>query len=124
MNPYTDARATLYLAYAGAGITTYAYIPPTITPPLATITPGRAWITPNRVGSLDAKIELTVTAWASVIDPATALDSLETLVSDLIAATPSGFLISSIDAPAIDSTASQGDALACEIHLTAQVKEG
>lgn len=123
MNPYTDLRTGLAVHYAAAGITAYGYTPPTLTPPLVTITPGRTWIEPNRVGVLDARIELTVTAYVSLIDPTTATDTLEKLVSDVITATPPGVLITSVDQPVIDGTSSQGDALAAAIHLTAQVKE-
>ena len=123
MNPYTDARAQLVLAYAGAGLTVYGYAPPTLVPPVVTVTPGREWIVPNRVGVLDAKIELVVTAYVSLIDPTTATDALEELVSTVLHSTPSGVLIDSVDAPRIDSTSSQGDLLASDIQLIAQVKE-
>lgn len=123
MNPYTDARAQLVLAYSAAGVTVYGYTPPTLVPPVATITPAGSWIEPNRIGSLDAKLELTVTAYVSLIDASTATDQLEELISTLIKATPKGILISSVDAPRIDSTSSQGELLASDIQLTAQVKE-
>ena len=123
MNPYTDARAQLVLAFSAAGVSAYGYTPPTLVPPIVTITPGRSWIEPNRIGCLDAKLELTATAYVSLIDPSTATDALEELLSKLLHATPAGFLIDSIDAPRIDSTSSQGDLLASDIQLIAQVKE-
>ena len=42
----------------------------------------------------------------------------------IIAATPSGFTITSVDPPRADGTTSQGATLEADVNLTAQVKEG
>ena len=118
----TLARAELVDLYQLAGIDAYLFTPPTVVPPIVTVLPGSAWIEPNRVGQFAAKVELTVTAYVSLIDPATALEQLEQLVEELIAATPSGVLIDSVDAPRVDSTSSQGDLLASDLTITTQVR--
>lgn len=119
---FTLARAELEAAYDAAGLDAYTYTPPTVVPPIVTILPASSWITPNRVGHFTAAVELTVTAYVSLIDSSIALEQLEQLVEDIITATPSGVLINSVDAPRIDATSSQGELLASDITITAQVR--
>ena len=122
MNVLTGARAHLVDLYQDAGIDAYSFTPPTVIPPIVTVLPASAWIEPNRVGNYHAKIELTVTAYVSLIDPSVALQQLEELIDELILATPSGVLIVSVDAPRVDSTSSQGDLLASDLTIHAQVR--
>lgn len=122
MNVLTAARAHLVDLYQLAGIDAYLYTPPTVVPPIVTVLPASAWVEPNRVGKYHAKVELTVTAYVSLIDPSTSLEQLEQLLDELILATPTGVLITSIDAPRVDSTSSQGDLLASDINIHAQVR--
>jgi hypothetical protein len=122
MNVLTAARAHLVDIYQLAGIDAYLYTPPTVVPPIVTVLPASAWVEPNRVGKYHAKVELTVTAYVSLIDPSTSLEQLEQLLDELILATPTGVLITSIDAPRVDSTSSQGDLLASDINIHAQVR--
>ena len=122
MNVLTAARAHLVDLYQLAGIDAYLYTPPTVVPPIVTVLPASAWVEPNRVGKYHAKLELTVTAYVSLIDPSTSLEQLEQLLDELILATPTGVLITSIDAPRVDSTSSQGDLLASDINIHAQVR--
>lgn len=122
MNVLTAARAHLVDLYQLAGIDAYLFTPPTVVPPIVTVLPASAWVEPNRVGKYHAKVELTVTAYVSLIDPSTSLEQLEDLVDELILATPTGVLITSIDAPRVDSTSSQGDLLASDINIHAQVR--
>ena len=121
-NTLTLGRAELVDLYQLAGIDAYLFTPPTVVPPIVTVLPGGSWIEPSRVGTFAAKVELSVTAYVSLIDPASALEQLEKLIVDLIAATPSGVLIDSVDAPRVDSTSSQGDLLASDLTLTTQVR--
>lgn len=122
MNVLTAARAHLVDLYQLAGIDAYLYTPPTVVPPIVTVLPAAAWVEPNRVGKYHAKIELTVTAYVSLIDPSASLEQMETLIDEIILATPTGVLITSVDAPRVDSTSSQGDLLASEINIHAQVR--
>lgn len=122
MNVLTAARAHLVDLYQLAGIDAYLFTPPTVVPPIVTVLPASAWVEPNRVGKYHAKVELTVTAYVSLIDPSTSLEQLEQLLDELILATPTGVLITSIDAPRVDSTSSQGDLLASDINIHAQVR--
>ena len=122
MNVLTAARAHLVDLYQLAGIDAYLFTPPTVVPPIVTVLPASAWVEPNRVGKYHAKVELTVTAYVSLIDPSASLEQMETLIDEIILATPTGVLITSIDAPRVDSTSSQGDLLASEINIHAQVR--
>lgn len=123
MNTFTLARSELVDLYQLAGIDAYAYTPPTVVPPIVTVLPSSSWITPNRLGDrMSAAVELTVTAYVSLIDSSVALEQLEQLIEELINATPSGVLIDSVDAPRIDSTSSQGELLASDLTITAQVR--
>jgi hypothetical protein len=123
MNPYTDARLELVTAYVAAGLVAFGYTPATLMPNTVVVEPANPWITPNRVGKLDAAMSFTVTAYAQLVDYLATLEQLEQLVGDVIRATPAGVLIGSVTAPAVDSSSSQGDLLAAELTLTAQVKE-
>lgn len=123
MNPYTDARKEIVAKLVADGISAFGHTPPTIVPPLVTVTPGSEWITPNRTGNLDAKLDLVATAYVTLLDSAAAIDALEALVSRVLAVIPSGVSVTSVTAPRTDGTSSQGDLLASEISLTAQVKE-
>lgn len=123
MNVFTAARSQLVELYQLAGLDAYTYTPPTIVPPIVTVLPGSAWIEPNRVGKFHARVELMATAYISLIDSSVALEQLEQLVEELLTATPSGVLITSVDAPRIDSTSSQGDLLASDITIHAQVRK-
>jgi hypothetical protein len=122
-NPYTDARLELVTAYVGAGLTAFGYTPATLMPNTVVVEPSDPWITPNRVGRLDAVLRFTVTVYAQLVEYPSALSQLEQLVADVLHATPNGWLIDTVSAPAVDGTGSQGDKLAAELTLTAQVKE-
>lgn len=119
---FTAAREELQAAYTAAGITAYTFTPPTLVPPLVTILPASSWITPNRVGAGSASLDLSVTAYVGLIDSSTAYGQLEQLIEDVIAATPSGVLITAVDGPTVDSITSQGELLTSDITLTAQVR--
>lgn len=123
MNAYTDARVELVTAYLAEGLTAFGYTPATLMPNTVVVEPADPWITPNRVGCLDAGMRFRVTAYAQLVDYSATLEQLEQLVGRVITSTPSGVLIDSVAAPRIDGTSSQGDMLAAELTLTAQVKE-
>jgi hypothetical protein len=122
VNVLTAARAHLVDLYQLAGIDAYSFTPPTVIPPIVTVLPASAWVEPNRVGNYHAKVELTATAYVSLIDPSAALSQLEDLIDEIILATPSGVLITRVDAPRVDSTSSQGDLLASDVNIHAHVR--
>lgn len=124
MSALAEARTLLVDAYTEAGLTAYGYTPATVVPPIVIVGYGSPWMEPNRVGPFSAKVAYTVTAVVPAIDAATSIDTLEDLVVAIIAATPAGFTITSVDSPRSDGTASQGATLEADVNLTAQVKEG
>jgi hypothetical protein len=124
MTALTDARTTLVAAYTDADLIAYGYTPAALVPPAVIVGYGSPWLEPNRVGAFSAKVAYTVTAVVAVLDAATSIAALEDLVAAIIAATPPGFLITSVDSPRNDGTASQGATLEADVNLTAQVKEG
>jgi hypothetical protein len=124
MNIITSARSEIVAAINSAGITAYGHTPATMVPPIVVVKPDAEWIIPNRVGSkLGAKIGFRIECVVNVIDSASALDALEDLVFRTVAAIPDGVLITSVDAPNVGGTGSQGDTLSTEILITAQIKE-
>lgn len=123
MNIYTDARSAIVTALQGAGLTAYGYTPPTLVPPCIIVEPGDGWIEPDRIGGRSYAVTFTATAHVNLIDSATAIDSLEDLVATALPVIPAGVYVTSVEAPAVDGTGSQGETLAAAINLTAQVKE-
>ena len=123
MTALADAREFLVDAYTDANLVAYGYTPATLVPPAVIVGYGSPWLEPNRVGPFSAKVTYTVTATVAAIDAATAIAALEDLVVAIIAATPSGFHITSVDPPRSDGTTSQGATLEADVTLTAQVKE-
>ena len=124
MTALADARELLVDAYTDANLVAYGYTPATVVPPIVIVGYGDPWMEPNRVGPFSARVSYTVTAVVPSIDAATSITALEDLVVAIIAATPSGFTITSVDPPRADGTTSQGATLEADVNLTAQVKEG
>ena len=122
MSTLTQGRQDLVDAYRAAGIDAYTFTPPTVIPPIVTVLPASSWIEPSRVGHFAAKVDLSVTVYVGLIDSSTALEQLEQVLEDVITATPPGVLITSIDAPRVDSTSSQGDLLASDLTITTQIR--
>jgi hypothetical protein len=123
VNIYTDAREQIVTALQAAGLTAYGYTPPTLVPPCVIVEPADEWIAPDRVGGKSYAVTFTATAHVNLIDSATAISSLEELVAVVLPAIPAGVFATSVEAPAVDGTGSQGETLAAAINLTAQVKE-
>lgn len=124
MNVITSARREIVDLLVAAGISAYGYTPATLVPPIVVIRPDSEWIVPNRVGTkLAAKIGFRAECIVNVVDSASALDALEDLVGRVLTAIPSGILITSVDAPSIGGTGSQGDTLQADILIAAQIQE-
>jgi hypothetical protein len=125
VNPFSDARTDLVTAYIAAGLTAFGYTPATLVPPTIVVEPDRGWIVPNRLSpKISAGLRLLVTIYVPLIDSSAAIGQMEELVASVLRSTPDGFAILSVEAPRPDTPSnSQGTVLACEISLTAQVKE-
>lgn len=119
----TDARVEIVTAYVAAGLTAFGYTPATLVPPVVVVEPASPWLVPTRVGDdLRATMRLRAIATVNLVDSATSQSALETLVEQVLAATPDGVVVESVDAPTIDSTASQGVTLTASVNLTAQIR--
>jgi hypothetical protein len=124
MNPITEARIAVVDALVASGVNAYGFTPPTLIPPLAIVQAGSPWLEPDRIGpDFAARITMRVECIVNVVDAATAITALEELVIGVLAGLPEAVLTTSVEAPAVGGTGSQGDTLQADVLITAHIKE-
>lgn len=118
----TESREDLAQAFTGLGYKVYAYSPPTPTPPCVVILPDTPWITPDRIGS---NLNINVNWRALIVTTAKANETqqnqVEEAVETLLAAVPSGYVVTQVGPPQLTDVGAQGVVTTTEVTLSVRL---
>ena len=97
-----NVRAPLATALAGVAASVYQSVPEALVAPAAIIIPGTPYLETTLISSsVQVKINFTITAAVAFNNNAGALDNLEKLVIQILAAIPSGYIVGDVSRPSI-----------------------
>ena len=98
-----NVRDVLASALSGVAASVYASVPEAVIPPACIVIPGTPYLESTLInGSVTkVKINFTVTAAVAYNNNAGALDNLEKLSLQILAAIPSGYIVGDVSRPSI-----------------------
>jgi len=105
MTIQADVRDPLATALSSVAANVYDHVPEAVIPPFCAITYGAPMMEPNIINQATVKVKLNFLIQAGVAynsNPG-ALDNLEQLIISILGAMPSGYVVESVDTPAIVS---------------------
>jgi len=102
-----NVRAPLATALAGVAASVYESVPEALIAPAAIIIPGTPYLETTLISSsIQLKINFTISAAVAYNNNAGALDNLEKLVIQILAAIPSGYIVGDVSRPSINTLGS------------------
>ena len=97
-----NVRAPLATALAGVTASVYESVPEAVIPPAAIIVPGTPYLETTQISSaIQLKVNFTISAAVAYNNNAGALDNLEKLVIQILAAIPSGYIVGDVEKPTV-----------------------
>ena len=97
-----DVRAPLAAALAGVAASVYESVPEALIAPACLIIPGTPYMETTLISSaVQVKLNFTITAAVAYNNNAGALDNLEKLSLQILAAIPSGYIVGDVSRPSI-----------------------
>lgn len=101
--PVATTRAALKTALANATANVYDHVPESIIPPAIVIVAGSPYIEINTIGktSLNAQLNFSITLIVAYHSNAAALDNLERLYFQVLAALPANYVVGVLEKPVI-----------------------
>ena len=97
-----NVRAPLAAALAGITASVYESVPEAVIPPATIIVPGTPYLETTLISSsIQLKVNFTISAAVAYNNNAGALDNLEKLVIQILAAIPSGYIVGDVSRPSI-----------------------
>ena len=97
-----NVRAPLATALAGVAASVYESVPEAIIAPACLIIPSAPYMETKLISSsIQLKLNFTITAVIAYNNNAGALDNLEKLVIQILAAIPSGYIVGDVSRPSI-----------------------
>jgi hypothetical protein len=102
-----NVRAPLATALAGVAASVYESVPEALIAPAAIIIPGTPYLETTLISSsIQLKVNFTISAAVAYNNNAGALDNLEKLVIQILAAIPSGYIVGDVSRPSINTLGS------------------
>jgi hypothetical protein len=118
-----DVRAPLAAALAGVTASVYESVPEAIIAPAALIIPGTPYLETTLISSsIQVKINFTISAVVAYNNNAGALDNLEKLSLEILAAIPSGYVVGDVSRPSI-ITLGSSNFLISELDVSTYYKQ-
>jgi hypothetical protein len=118
-----DVRAPLAAALAGVTASVYESVPEAIIAPAALIIPGTPYLETTLISSsIQVKINFTISAVVAYNNNAGALDNLEKLLLEILAAIPSGYVVGDVSRPSI-ITLGSSNFLISELDVSTYYKQ-
>ena len=113
-----DVRAPLATALAGVTASVYESVPEAIIAPACLIIPGTPYLETRLISSaIQLKINFTIAGVVAYNNNAGALDNLEQLALEILAAIPSGYEVGDVSRPSI-ITLGSSNFLIAEIEVS------
>ena len=118
-----DVRAPLATALAGVAASVYESVPEAVIAPACFIIPGTPYMETRLISSaIQLKLNFTITAAVAFNNNAGALDNLEKLALQILAAIPSGYVVGDVSRPSI-TTLGSSNFLTSDIDVSTYYKQ-
>ena len=120
-----DLRTSLAGNFTSLPATVYAYVPEVVIPPAIVIVPDAPYLSPNLINQSTTKVQVNyaITVAVAYNSNPGALDNLEQLVMDVLAALPSGYEVGNVMQP-MPVKVGPSNLLATDILVSTQYTEG
>ena len=118
-----NVRAPLATALAGVTASVYESVPEAVIAPACLIIPGTPYMETTLISStIQLKLNFTISAAVAYNNNAGALDNLEKLVIEILAAIPSGYIVGDVSRPSI-ITLGSSNFLTSDIDVSTYYKQ-
>jgi hypothetical protein len=118
-----NVRAPLATALAGVTASVYQSVPEAVIAPACLIIPGTPYMETTLISStIQLKLNFTISAVVAYNNNAGALDNLEKLVIEILAAIPSGYIVGDVSRPSI-ITLGSSNFLTSDIDVSTYYKQ-
>ena len=118
-----NVRAPLATALAGVTASVYQSVPEAVIAPACLIIPGTPYMETTLISStIQLKLNFTISAAVAYNNNAGALDNLEKLVIEILAAIPSGYIVGDVSRPSI-ITLGSSNFLTSDIDVSTYYKQ-
>jgi hypothetical protein len=117
--PVATTRAALKTALQGVTANVYDHVPESVIPPACVVVPSSPYIEINTIGksSLNAQLNFTITLVVAFHSNAAALDNLERLYFQVLAALPANYVVGVLEKPAVTAIGAS-DMLAADFNVS------
>lgn len=101
--PVSATRAALKTALSAVTASVYDHVPETVIPPAVVVVPNSPYIEINTIGKsqINAQVNFTLTIVVAYHSNAAALDNLERLYFQILAALPANYVVGALEKPAV-----------------------
>lgn len=101
--PVASTRAALKAALATVTANVYDHVPESVIPPACVVVPDSPYIEVNTIGknTLNAQINFAITICVAYHSNAAALDNLERLYFQILAALPANYVVGVLEKPSV-----------------------
>jgi hypothetical protein len=118
-----NVRAPLATALAGVAASVYESVPEALIAPACLIIPDTPYMETTLISSsIQVKLNFTITAAVAYNNNAGALDNLEKLLMQILAAIPSGYIVGDVSRPSITALGSS-NFLTSDIDVSTYYKQ-
>jgi len=96
-------RTPLATALSGVAANVYSFVPENVNPPAIVVVPDSPYIELETINSstIHAKINFTVSVAVAYNSNPASLDNIEQLIMSVLAAIPTGYVVSSVERPTV-----------------------
>jgi hypothetical protein len=101
--PIVNTRAALKTALAGVTANVYDHVPESVIPPACVLVPSSPYIEVQTIGktNIHAMLNFTITLVVAYHSNAAALDNLERLYIQVLAALPANYVVGVLERPSV-----------------------
>ncbi len=101
--PVASTRAALKAALATVTANVYDHVPESVIPPACVVVPDSPYIEINTIGksALNAQVNFAITICVAYHSNAAALDNLERLYFQILAALPANYVVGVLEKPSV-----------------------
>lgn len=101
--PVASTRAALKAALATVTANVYDHVPESVIPPACVVVPDSPYIEINTIGknTLNAQVNFAITICVAYHSNAAALDNLERLYFQILAALPANYVVGVLEKPSV-----------------------
>lgn len=115
----SSVRTPLATALSGVTATVYSFVPESIIPPAVVVVPDSPYLELETINkaTLHTKINFTITVAVAYNSNPASLDNIEQLIMSVLAAIPSGYVVSTVERPTIQQVG-QSNLLIADIRVS------